>query len=83
MAQKCSYVDSVKNTVGIRLRKLKTQGWLSSNTAHILFDEVRVPVKNLIGKENMGFLAIMLNFNYERFTGIAMTNRACSIGSSH
>eukprot|EP01127_Copromyxa_protea_P010106 TRINITY_DN2435_c0_g1_i1.p1 TRINITY_DN2435_c0_g1~~TRINITY_DN2435_c0_g1_i1.p1 ORF type:complete len:410 (-),score=99.70 TRINITY_DN2435_c0_g1_i1:29-1258(-) len=60
---------------GIRVRKLKTQGWLSSNTAHVLFDEVRVPAKNLIGQENMGFLAIMLNFNHERFTGIVMTNR--------
>jgi len=63
------------NTPGVRVRKLKTQGWLSSNTAHILFEDARVPVKNLIGVENMGFLAIMLNFNHERFTGIAMANR--------
>jgi len=34
-----------------------------------------VPIKNLIGTENMGFIAIMLNFNHERLTGIIMTNR--------
>jgi len=64
-----------KDMPGIKLRKLKTQGWLSSNTAHILFEDVKVPIRNLIGQENMGFVAIMLNFNHERFVGIAMANR--------
>jgi len=64
-----------KDMPGIKLRKMKTQGWLSSNTAHILFEDVKVPVKNLIGQENHGFIAIMLNFNHERFVGIAMSIR--------
>jgi len=57
---------------GISCRKLETQGWASSNTAYITFDDVEVPVENLIGQENQGFLAIMLNFNHERFAGIVM-----------
>lgn len=61
-----------RNMPGITLRKLKTSGWLSSNTAHILFEDVRVPVENLIGRENHGFKAIMINFNMERFIGIVM-----------
>jgi alkylation response protein AidB-like acyl-CoA dehydrogenase len=32
----------------------------------IIFEDVLVPVANLIGKENQGFQAIMLNFNMER-----------------
>ena len=36
---------------------------------------VRVPAKNLIGPENQGFKHIMVNFNHERFTLAAMSNR--------
>ena len=34
--------------------------------AEVLFEDVRVPVDNLIGVENKGFIGIMLNFNQER-----------------
>jgi acyl-CoA dehydrogenase len=34
-----------------------------------------VQVKNLIGKENDGFRAIMSNFNHERFVLAAISNR--------
>jgi len=60
---------------GIKLTKLATGGWLTSNTALIVFEDVRVPVENLIGTENQGFKAIMLNFNHERWVGIAMAVR--------
>jgi len=36
---------------------------------------VKVPVQNLIGKENEGFKYIMYNFNHERFVISAMSNR--------
>ena len=61
-----------KGMPGITCRKMPTQGWASSNTAYITFDDVKVPKENLIGQENQGFLAIMLNFNHERFAGIVM-----------
>jgi acyl-CoA dehydrogenase len=47
-------------------RKLKKTGWWASDTAELSFDECRVPVANLIGEENAGFMAIMLNFSSER-----------------
>jgi alkylation response protein AidB-like acyl-CoA dehydrogenase len=37
------------------------------DTAHLHFDEVRVPVSHLLGQENAGFKVIMNNFNMERF----------------
>jgi len=66
-----------KDTPGITIRRMKTQGWWSSNTAHILFEDVKVPAKNLIGQENAGFIPIMLNFNFERLLAIVGTCRAC------
>ncbi|MDA8781747.1 acyl-CoA dehydrogenase family protein [Porticoccaceae bacterium] len=44
----------------------KKQGWWCSDTATIYFDNVRVPVGNLLGQENKGFAVIMNNFNGER-----------------
>jgi acyl-CoA dehydrogenase len=41
-------------------------GWWASDTASIFFNDVRVPVQNLIGEAGRGFPAIMLNFNNER-----------------
>ena len=52
---------------GITKSKLDKMGWWASDTAHLHFDQVRVPAKNLLGAENMGFLVIMNNFNMERF----------------
>ncbi len=52
---------------GITKTKLDKMGWWASDTAHIHFDQVRVPAKNLLGAENMGFFVIMNNFNMERF----------------
>ena len=45
----------------------KKMGWWSSDTATLYFDNCRIPVDNLMGEENKGFLAIMNNFNYERY----------------
>jgi alkylation response protein AidB-like acyl-CoA dehydrogenase len=48
-----------KGMPGITCRKLKTQGWSSSNTAYITFDDVKVPAANLIGEENAGALRLI------------------------
>jgi acyl-CoA dehydrogenase len=47
-------------------KKLAKTGWWASDTAELHFEDCRVPVANLIGDENMGFLAIMINFATER-----------------
>ena len=66
----------VENTApGISLRRMKTQGWWMSNTAFIEFDNVKVPLKNLVGEEGLGFKYTMMNFNHERFMMCAQTVR--------
>jgi len=55
-----------RDTPGFTRTPLKKMGWWCSDTAHLHFDHCRVPVANLIGEENQGFRAIMLNFNSER-----------------
>lgn len=47
-------------------RALDKQGWRSSDTAELVFDECRVPAANRLGGENRGFYAIMRNFQNER-----------------
>ena len=47
-------------------KKLKKTGWWASDTAELTFERCRVPVANLIGVENGGFIAIMTNFVGER-----------------
>ena len=47
-------------------KKLAKTGWWASDTAELHFEACRVPVANLVGEENMGFLAIMINFATER-----------------
>ena len=64
-----------RDTPGVTIRRQKTQGWWTSSTTYITFEDVRVPIQNLIGKENDGFRPIMHNFNHERFVFAAMSNR--------
>jgi acyl-CoA dehydrogenase len=47
-------------------KKLKKTGWWASDTAELAFEDCRVPVDNLLGVENAGFIAIMTNFTSER-----------------
>ena len=47
-------------------RKLKKMGMHSSDTAEIFFEDVRVPIKNLIGEEGKGFVYQMMQFQEER-----------------
>jgi len=51
---------------GVDRTKLDKMGWLASDTATLYFDDVRVPVDNLITEEDAGFSAIVNNFNAER-----------------
>ena len=62
------------DTPGLTRTELKKMGWWSSDTAHLHFDNCRVPVRNLIGVENKGFKTFMSNFNSER---LGMAASAC------
>jgi acyl-CoA dehydrogenase len=58
----------------------RKQGWWCSDTATVYFDNVKVPVENLIGEENQGFKVIMNNFNGERMamaSGMEAASRVC------
>jgi acyl-CoA dehydrogenase len=56
-----------KDAPGFRVgHALKKQGWLSSDTAELVFEDCRIPAGNLLGEENGGFYAIMRNFQNER-----------------
>jgi len=52
-------------------RKLRKIGMLSSDTAQIHFDDVRVPQRYRIGDEGRGFTYQMLQFQEERLWGAA------------
>lgn len=52
---------------GITTRQMKCSGVWPSGTTYITFEDVKVPVENLIGKENEGFKYVMYNFNHERW----------------
>ncbi|HEY9547073.1 MAG TPA: acyl-CoA dehydrogenase family protein [Solimonas sp.] len=54
-----------------RKTKLDKLGMRASDTAMIFLDEVRVPARNLIGQEGMGFTYQMLQFQEERLFGAA------------
>ena len=66
-----------KGTPGFSQTPLKKMGWLSSDTAALYFDDVHVPVENLIGGENSGWMGIMSNFSQERL-GLAAGMNAYS-----
>jgi acyl-CoA dehydrogenase len=68
-----------KSTPGFTVgRSLKKAGWLSSDTAELVFDKVRIPAGNLLGEENKGFYSVMKNFQTERIALAAMAVGHCT-----
>jgi citronellyl-CoA dehydrogenase len=60
------------DTPGVtRAQKIRKIGMMSSDTGLIHFDKVRVPQRNLIGQEGMGFTYQMLQFQEERLWAAA------------
>jgi len=52
---------------GVETKIIKTAYSSSAGTAYITFENAKIPVENLMGKENKGFKMIMANFNHERW----------------
>ena len=72
-SQRISMLLVEKGTPGLRVgRALDKQGWRSSDTAELLFEDCRIPATNLLGEEGRGFYAIMRNFQNERIVIGAM-----------
>ncbi len=55
-----------RETPGISATKLDKLGWKASDTGEIAFDNVEIPVENLMGEEGKGFPYIMQHFALER-----------------
>ncbi len=49
----------------------RKMGWWCSDQATLFLDDCRVPAENMMGEENLGFIAIMQNFNLERVSMVA------------
>ena len=64
-----------KTMPGVECRRMNCMGVWASGTSFITFDNVKVPVENLIGEENSGFKYIMHNFNHERWGFVVQANR--------
>jgi alkylation response protein AidB-like acyl-CoA dehydrogenase len=57
----------------VETKLIKTAYSTAAATTFIQFDNVKVPVNHLLGKEDNGFIVIMSNFNHERWA------MACSV----
>jgi len=66
-----------KECPGVEVTKLYTQGWWAGNTTRVVFNNVLVPVENLIGKENYGFSYMVDVMNNERMVAIYGGSRGC------
>ncbi|MEE9373439.1 MAG: acyl-CoA dehydrogenase family protein [Saprospiraceae bacterium] len=62
---------------GVSTRKLKKLGWHCSDTAEMSFDNVKVPLENLIGEEGRGFYYLMNGLQLERICAMPAAVTAC------
>ena len=53
---------------GLETKPIKTSYSPTAGTAYITYDNVKVPVANLLGQEDKGIHVILSNFNHERWT---------------
>jgi len=62
-----------RDTPGITIGKVEDKlGIRTSNTTEVIFEDVRVPAKNLLGKEGQGFYIIMKTLDYSRASVAAL-----------
>ena len=66
---------------GVSTRKMDCQGVWSSGTTYVTFEDVKVPVENLIGKENQGFKVIMTNFNRKPSPSVQQSRKQPSLNT--
>jgi len=57
----------IEREEGVETSAIKTSYSPAAGTAFITFDNVKVPVENLLGEENKGIHVILSNFNHERW----------------
>jgi alkylation response protein AidB-like acyl-CoA dehydrogenase/predicted heme/steroid binding protein len=57
----------VERQEGLETKSIKTSYSAAAGTTYVTYDNVKVPVENLLGKEHEGFQVILGNFNHERW----------------
>ena len=55
----------------VKFKKIEKIGMHCSDTAQLVFEDVRVPAQNIIGEEGSGFIYQMIQFQQERIFAIA------------
>jgi alkylation response protein AidB-like acyl-CoA dehydrogenase len=80
----CEIADAAGFKVGKNLKKV---GMKAADTAELFFDDVRVPIANLLGEEGKGFSYSMAQLAWERLIiailGIAVLERAVEETVAH
>ena len=66
-----------RDASGLSATKLNKLGWRASDTGEIAFDNVKIPVENLMGEENKGFNYIMQHFALERLIMAVNAHARC------
>ncbi|CDH52513.1 acyl-dehydrogenase [Lichtheimia corymbifera JMRC:FSU:9682] len=67
----------VERSEGLETKPIKTSYASTAGTAYVTFDNVKVPVENMLGKEGRGMYYVLSNFNHERWSMIV---GACMAG---
>lgn len=60
---------------GVETKTVKTAYSRAAATTYIEFDNVKVPTRNLLGKEDKGIQVVLSNFNHERWMMACMVSR--------
>lgn len=66
----------IERSEGLETEIIKTSYSPAAGTAYITYENVKVPVENLLYKENQGFKCVMANFNHERWVICVSANRS-------
>lgn len=70
-ARGMSMIIVEKGTPGFTQRRMDTQGYHAGNTGELFFDDVRVPVANLVGEENGASKMFVVNMALDRLQIVA------------
>jgi alkylation response protein AidB-like acyl-CoA dehydrogenase len=57
----------IERSEGVETKPIKTAYSPAAGTAYVTFENVRVPVRNLLGVDGEGMKVVMNNFNHERW----------------
>ncbi|MFD7668381.1 acyl-CoA dehydrogenase family protein [Streptomyces sp. NPDC059788] len=60
------------DTPGVTAQPQPTLGWRAADTAKVTYDQVRVPVGNLVGRQDSGFYYLMRGLPFERLAAAAL-----------